>query len=231
MGKVFLGLDTCSFWMNLALLDEEGALLGEVHEKAATHTTGLVPAIESLLGRCARSSRDLAAVGAVTGPGSFTGLRVGLATALGYCAALGIPAFGIGSLEALAAFAPVEGEGIALLDARRKKVYGARFLAKRGEAPRLLSPGADLAPEEVLGGWRPAWAVGDGVPLVADWPEGCALLSEIPNLGLPAARNALKKLKAGKPGETLAARYVRAPDAIRKGSPMSRPLSTGIPSP
>lgn len=218
MKTSILGIDTCSFWMNLSLVDEAGVVLGEVHEKAATHTTGLVPAIEAMLKRCGSSAAEISGIGVVTGPGSFTGLRVGIATAQGYAGARGIPVWGMGSLEALATFAPGEGEGWALLDARRNKVYGARFESVSGHPPRVLAAEKDLSPEEVLqGGQVPAWAVGDGVPLVNGWPEGCVLLREIPNLAVASARHSLAALLHGKPAQRLEARYVRAPDAALPG--------------
>ena len=62
-------------------------------------------------------------------------------------------------------------------------------------------------------GFDPAWAIGDGVPLVSDFPSGCALFPGIPNLAVPAARRALAALAAGEAAESLAASYVRQPDA------------------
>lgn len=213
MTPLSLGIDGCTRWTNLALVAGDGVLLGEVHAPAGNHATGLVPAVEALLAEARRGMGDLDAVGAVVGPGSFTGLRVALAAALGLAGSLGIPAYGLGSLEALAAFAPVDGEGLAVLDARRGRVYAARFRRQAGAPLRRLSEDRDLKPEELLTGAPPLWAVGDGIPLVAGWPAGCACLPEAPNLARPAAQRALERLLAGAPGEVLQARYVRAPDA------------------
>jgi len=214
MGRgLILGLDTSTAWMNLALLDGEGALLGERRERQATHTTTLTPTVAALLAEAGAVPGDLGALGAVVGPGSFTGLRVGLATALGIAAGLGIPTWGLGSLEALARFAPAAGEGVALLDARRSRVYAARF-RRDGEAAVRLTEDADLPPDRVLAvGAPPAWAVGDGVPLVPGWPPRCACLPEVPNLALPAAHHALLRLVGNEPSGALSARYVRPADA------------------
>jgi len=213
-GGLILGLDTCTAWMNLALMDREGRLLCERRERQATHTTTLTPAIDQLLGQGGGVWGDLSALGAVVGPGSFTGLRVGLATALGICVGRGIPTWGLGSLDALARFAPVAGEGMAVLDARRSRVYTARFRSDRVSVERLTED-ADLPPDRVLcSGYPPAWAVGDGVPLVPGWPPSCSCLSQTPNLALPAARHALARLNERAPAEPLAARYVRAADAV-----------------
>ncbi len=208
-----LGLDTCTFWLNLALLDGRGGLVGALHERVATHATGLVPAILALLDRAGASPEGLAAVGVVTGPGSFTGLRVGLAAALGLARARGTPAYGLDSLTALALAYGREGEGIALLDARRGQVYCRRFRARAGSLESLSEPEA-LDPADALpAGVELAWAVGDGVPLLPVLPGSCFSAPDIPNLALPAARSALARLSAGEPGDTLHALYVRAPDA------------------
>lgn len=214
MARLILGIDGCTRWTNLALVDGAGALLAEVHAPAGNHATGLVPAVGALLSAQGGAMADLAALGAVVGPGSFTGLRVALAAALGLSGALGIPAYGLGSLEALAAFAPVDGEGLAVLDARRGRVYAARFTRGGGGDPVRLTEDRDLPPQELLVAKAPAWAVGDGVPLVEGWPPGCVRLPEVPNLALPAARAALRRLLAGAPCEALEARYVRPPDAV-----------------
>lgn len=214
--SMVLGIDTCTRWLNLALVEDGGAVVGEVHEEVATHTTRLVPALDALLVSCAVGRADLSATGVIVGPGSFTGLRVGLAAALGLAKALTIPVFGLDSLTALARAAAGEGEGVALLDARRSQVYARWFVRQGGEAAPLGEPKA-LSPVELLqDGTVPAWASGDGVPLVPHWPPSVVLNPRIPNLAVPAARSALEALKAGKPGEEPQPLYVRPPDA-RKG--------------
>ena len=181
-----------------------------------THTTRLVPAVDELLLGAGAVRGDLAAVGAVVGPGSFTGLRVGLAAALGLSAALGIPAYGLDSLTALALSVDAPGDGVALLDARRSQVYCRRFLGS-GPAARPVSEPVAIPPADVLlGGPEPAWAAGDGVALVGGWPPATRLFPGIPNLALPAARRALEALAAGIATEELTPLYVRGAD-VRKG--------------
>ena len=210
--RTVLGIDTSTFWLNLALVDGEGAVLAEHHELVKTHTTRLVGALEGLLRGAGVEREALAAVGAVVGPGSFTGLRVGLASAEGLCQALDIPAYATDSLSALALCAPGAGEGVALLDARRSQVYEARFAREPGGQVRRLSEIRSVSPVEVLAGPAPAWAIGDGVPQVPDWPRNCRLDPLIPNLAVPAAREAIGRLQRGEAGERLAPLYVRPPD-------------------
>ena len=210
--RAVLGIDTSTFWLNLALMDLSGILLGERHELVRTHATGLVPAVEELLVESRLKSSHLGAVGVVLGPGSFTGLRVGLAAAEGYGEALGLPLYGIGSLQALAESVAFEGEGIALLDARRSEVYACRFSRKGHRATAMGEP-RSVAPDSLGGSLsKVRWAAGDGVPLVQSWPGGCELLPEIPNMAAAAARKALESLRAGRPGEMVSPLYVRAPD-------------------
>ena len=215
-GALILGVDTSTFWLNLALVGRDGRPLAEHHEKVKTHATHLVPALEELMRAAGADRSDLAGLGVVVGPGSFTGLRVGLASAEGLCQALGIPAHGMDSLTALAHCSAGEGEGVALLDARRSQVYAARFLRRGGGVTRLggircAPPGQALAEAAA-----PSWAIGDGVPLVSGWPEECVLDPQVPNLAKPAALFALERMTLGAPGERLEPLYVRPPD-VRRG--------------
>lgn len=207
---MYLGIDTCTRWLNLALLSQEGQVLGEFRESLPTHTTRLAPEIRNLLDRAGATPKDLRAVGVVVGPGSFTGLRVGLAAAAGLSQALGIPAFGLSSLESLARACPTDGPGIALLDARRAQVYAQSFArsASAAEAtgePSAVSPSA-VATEGLT------WAIGDGVPLVGPWGPSTALFPEVPNLGKAAALYAIESTEAEQAPHPLKALYVRAPD-------------------
>ncbi len=221
---LILGLDTCTRWLNLAVLSADGSVRAQVQEEVVTHTTRLVPALDALLRKSGLRREDLAAVGAVLGPGSFTGLRVGLAAAEGLSKALGVPAFGLDSLTALAEAAEGEGKGWALLDARRHQVY-ARLFQKGVQGTKPMGDPLAVSPEEVLGlGPEPAWAVGDGAALVGPWPRTCRVQPAIPNLAIPAARAAQRGLAAGRVPVFLLPLYVRAPDVqAPKPRPLTRP--------
>lgn len=218
---MFLGIDTCTRWLNLALLTADGEPLAEFRESLPTHTTHLVPEIRNLLARGGAGPKDLVALGVVLGPGSFTGLRVGLAAAAGLAQALSIPAHGLSSLEALARACPAQGPGLALLDARRSEVYVQPFRKERNRIESRGEP-ASLIPSSVpVGGC--VWAIGDGVPLVPAWPKDCTLFPEIPNLAIPVATEARIRLLAGEEAPPLSALYVRAPD-VREPKPEGRPI-------
>jgi tRNA threonylcarbamoyladenosine biosynthesis protein TsaB len=216
MTVLVLGIDTCTRWLNLALLGEGGEVTGEVHEEVATHSTRLVRALDALLVAAAGTRSDLRALGVIVGPGSFTGLRVGLAAALGLSKALAVPAFGLDSLTALAVASGGEGEGVVLLDARRSQVYARWFRSSGGKRVPDGEARAE-APEDILGRGRlPLWAAGDGVPLVSPWPAETVLKPGIPNLAVPAARRAWEGLLSGSRPDNLEPLYVRPPD-VRKG--------------
>lgn len=134
-----LSMDTCGAAGTVALLDlnldtsavtcvEQLAL----HGRAAS--AELMPAVQAILGKAGLRIGDLRATLVVNGPGSFTGVRVGLSTAKGLAHATGVPILSISRLAVLASLAPVQGEFVTLLDAGRNEFY-----ARRGEREWLAS--------------------------------------------------------------------------------------------
>lgn len=209
MGAV-LGLDTSTFLLQVALLREDGSLAAELREEVPTHTPRLPGVFEGLLEEAGLPAGHLTAVGVTRGPGSFTGLRVGLAAALGLGRGLGIPVYGLSTLEAAARAFPGEGRGVVLLDARRGEVYAQPFLREGGEV-RPLEPARSLPPATL----RPAdfeWAAGDGVSLVTGWPPWCRLFAGVGGAAVQAALHALRERAAGRAPEPLSPLYVRPPD-------------------
>ncbi len=133
---IILGLDTATMACSVALLQGD-LLLGEFTlNTRKTHSERLMPLIDALLRECAVEREQLDAVAAAAGPGSFTGIRIGLATARGLAQGLGIPAAGVCTLEA-AAEAVLAPEVLIcpILDARRSQVYAALY--RREPAPGL----------------------------------------------------------------------------------------------
>jgi len=126
---MILALNTSSFQFSLALLDEDGSLKAEyVMSGGAGRFAGMFPAFEEILSALGISVQDVSAIAVAIGPGSFTGLRVGLAAAKGFAHALEVPIVGISSLEALACQLIGVSRTIApILDARRGEVFTAPF--------------------------------------------------------------------------------------------------------
>jgi tRNA threonylcarbamoyladenosine biosynthesis protein TsaB len=124
---MLLAVDTSTTRAGIALYD--GEVLAEyVWQAGRDHGRHLMPAIDETMRRLGKTPADLTAVAAARGPGSFTGLRVGLAVVRGLAVALSVPAYGIGSLEVLAAGMPPLGVPLyPVLAAGRGRFATARF--------------------------------------------------------------------------------------------------------
>ena len=118
---VLLLLDTCSERASLALFRGE-KLVSEAYLEERTASSALLCALRSNLAASELTVRDLSGVGVVSGPGSFTGVRVGLALAKGLCEAAALPFAAVSRLAVLAEAAGLR-DGLALLDAGRGQVY------------------------------------------------------------------------------------------------------------
>ena len=136
---LILAFDTATDVATSALVSD-GEVLGERVSRAVT----LLEDVDALLRQAGAHTRDVEGLAVGIGPGSFTGLRVGLATARGLALALGVRVAGVSTLDALAAGAP---GAMPVIDARRREIF-----VLQGE-PRVLSPAAlELAPGSLLVG-------------------------------------------------------------------------------
>lgn len=143
---LLLAIDTTTLSCSVALLRDETILVELTLNTRKTHSERLMPLLDRALADSGIERETLDAVAAAAGPGSFTGLRIGLSTARGLAQALDIPAVPVCTLAALAEAVPAPGALICpLLDARRGQVYGALY-RRRAEAPfslqTLLEPQA-----------------------------------------------------------------------------------------
>jgi tRNA threonylcarbamoyl adenosine modification protein YeaZ len=199
-------LDTSTPAVTAAVADGLTVLAESRTVDGRAHGELLAPAVERVLRQAGAGPRDLGAIVVGTGPGPFTGLRVGLVTAASMGQALGIPTYGVCSLDAL----PVPGETVLVAtDARRREVYWAVYGPDgvRRHGPDVSAPSdVDLHGATV--------AVGDGairyadvlpVPVRAEprYPEPAAF-----------ARLAADRVAAKAPGERLTPLYLRRPDAV-----------------
>lgn len=134
-----LAIDTAAPRLQLALR-HEGATDISIDELSQGHAELIFPRIAALLARNRIGYADLERIAVTTGPGSFTGLRIGLSAARGLGLALDIPVLGIPSLLALSLSAPPGRPAVVLLDARRDEAYFQRFAGPGHSAdrPRLL---------------------------------------------------------------------------------------------
>lgn len=164
---MLLAIDSSTEVSGVAVL-HEGRVAAEVLMQARlTHSRTLVPHIREALSMAAVEREELKAVAVSIGPGSFTGLRIGLATAKAMAYALDIPLAGVGSLEALAWHFPVEGLTLVpMMDAQKGNAYVERY-AWAGEELRRESPMAVLPVAEIL---RRAGEIEGPVVLLGDVP-------------------------------------------------------------
>jgi tRNA threonylcarbamoyl adenosine modification protein YeaZ len=173
---------------------------GEVVAERASRAQTLLEDVDALLRQGGAHPRDIDALAVGTGPGSFTGVRIGLAAARGLALALGVPGCGVSTLAALAAGAP---GAVPVVDARRREV----FALVDGE-PRVLAPAdLELAQRTVC--------VGDGARRYREIFEdrGAVVPPDDDERHLPRAR--FHAALAGDPGpvDEIEPLYLRVPDA------------------
>ncbi|SDP27493.1 tRNA (adenosine(37)-N6)-threonylcarbamoyltransferase complex dimerization subunit type 1 TsaB [Desulforhopalus singaporensis] len=162
-----LSLDTATPCSSVALTRgtrEHGEILGALNLSGnVTHSRRLLASIDYLMNQSGVDWDDLDAVNVSLGPGSFTGLRIGMATAKGLAAAAGKPLIGVSTLDGLAAKCVTGRLVCAVLDARKKEVYGAFYRCdKKGRSARV-SDMAVLSPQVLAQQINePVLMVGDG---------------------------------------------------------------------
>ena len=206
-------------------LTEEGKLLGEVYQNTGlTHSQTLLVMAQDLLKQCGLTVKDVTHVAVAEGPGSFTGIRIGVAAAKGLSWGGQLPLCGVSTLEAMAlGLGAYEGIVCPVMDARRSQVYNALFRAEQGTLTRIAPDRAisleDLGRElEALPG--PVFLVGDGsyvthkaLPHTVLPPEH-RLHQRAAGVALAAA----EKIAAGAPcdGAALTPNYLRLSQAERE---------------
>jgi len=207
-----LAIDTSSAAVSAAVVSVvDGDLLAQrVTIDARAHGELLAPSIAACLDDAGLAPHGLAAIVAGVGPGPFTGLRVGLVTAAAMADALGIPAYGVCSLDALAAAVKADSLLVAT-DARRREVYWGRYVGGgRVEGPFVDKP-AELSTVDVQA------MTGAGARLYAD-VLGLPLLDiDYPDL-VSLVRLAASEIRSRAPGEALTPLYLRRPDAVVPGT-------------
>jgi tRNA threonylcarbamoyl adenosine modification protein YeaZ len=176
MPSLLLALDTGSPLVSVALA-RDGAVVASRSVEQARSSTRLLEMVQEVLAEAGIGVRDLGGIAVLRGPGSFTGLRIGLATVLGLHQALGVPATAIPSLPVLAASAGERREiVITAVDALRGDWSVQAFAAGRPLGKMELVPGPELLR---LAGGEDAIVIGFGVSRLASlpgWPEGVRLI-------------------------------------------------------
>lgn len=166
---ILLAFETSAKAASAAILQDE-TLLGETYLNCGlTHSRTLMISAQQLLENCGLTAKDVTAVACAAGPGSFTGVRIGVAAAKGFAWGRELPCLGVSTLEAMAYSAQCfEGVICCAMDARRQQVYNALFDCSGGTLTRLTPDRAiSLAEleEDLKKIEKPKIMVGDGAEL------------------------------------------------------------------
>jgi tRNA threonylcarbamoyladenosine biosynthesis protein TsaB len=145
-----LGIDSSVPQGSVALLENDQIISEKLLDKSSrNHSDGLLKMVDEVLSESEYRLRDIDGFSVTCGPGSFTGLRVGVSLVKGFALATEKPALGVGTLEALSAsIKPTDRPICAILDARKKEVYCAFF---RYEGNRIIrtTPDEAMSPEDL----------------------------------------------------------------------------------
>ena len=166
---ILLAIDTASRSCSVAVLDGN-TVMAEINDVSGqTHSRHLMGMVDQALSMSVGQIGNIDGFAVTQGPGSFTGLRIGISTAKGLAEAAGKPLVGVSSLQALAwQVFPSDVMVIPMLDARRKEVYSARY-AREGETFKMVGVEQALSPEAAVDGLdMPCLLVGDGAVAYAD---------------------------------------------------------------
>ena len=164
-----LALETSAKSVSVAVT-ENGTLLAQAYQdRGLTHSVTLMPLLDGMLKTAGLTLDDMDIIAVAQGPGSFTGIRIGVSAAKGLAWAKALPCCGVSTLEAMAQnLRHMDGLIVCSMDARRNQVYNAVFAAEGGQLTRLTPDRAialsQLA-EELQGDPRPKLVVGDGAAL------------------------------------------------------------------
>lgn len=224
-----LGIDTATLVCGVALITPQRLLAEYTLQVRKTHSEQLLPLVAAMLRDAGLTPAELGGVAVAAGPGSFTGVRIGVATARALGQALGLPLVAVSTLEALAAQLPhFPGLVSPILDARRQQVYNAVFRVPEDGLLRLREERAIPLPEllaELQAYGEPVLFTGDAVPVYRELITE-ALSSQACFLPLEAglsraasvARLGLTRLMAGGgvPYQELLPLYVRRSEAETK---------------
>ena len=225
---LILAFETTAKAGSVALL-EGGKLLAESYQNTGlTHSQTLMVMAEDMLKAAGKTMADVTAVAVAEGPGSFTGVRIGVAAAKGLAWGGEIPCYGVSTLESMArTLGAYQGYVCPVMDARRSQVYNSLFYVNQGKLERKTEDRAialsDLA-MELKDLKEPIFLVGDGSNLTFN-----TLKDTIPNLVLPpehrmhqrasgVALAAAEKIAAGESGDgaALTPNYLRLSQAERE---------------
>lgn len=237
---IVLAIDTCDSRGSVALMRDGAVLASAEHDSAEEYSAWLLPAVEAVLKKAGLGMADVEAYGVASGPGSFTGVRVGLTTVKAWGEVYGKPIAAVSRLEAMASQAVTDAAYVAAFaNAQRGQVFGAVYRRKGVGLERVgdemvIAPGkfVEMAAELVQGG-QVAWVSPDAAHILVEaaWKDrenrGEKIESVSGYLGPVIGRMAASEVAAERWTDALSldANYVRRSDAEifwKGGSPHGR---------
>ena len=206
-----LAVDTCLDACSVAVCSDDAALAVLSETMSRGHQERLAPMAAEAMTRAGLAFAKLDRIAVTVGPGSFTGLRVGLAFAKGLALALGVPCVGVGVLEAMALGVAPNGFVAAAIDAKRGQIYLQVFVdGHSAMAPDALAPESAAARLAELWTGGPATLIGSGAALLDGVLPGARQIPAAAPDPLTVARLGLAARAPVPPPRPL---YLRAPDA------------------
>lgn len=215
-----LAIDSSAKAASVAIV-EDGKILGEVFLNCGlTHSVTVMPSVEWLLDVTGLKIYDVERIAITEGPGSFTGLRIGMAAVKGLAWACDIPCVGVSTLETIALGASVsDGIVCAVMDARANQVYNALFEAKDGKLSRLTEDRAITIPEllEEISEMEKVSFAGDGAELCYQRAERkFNIVPENVRCQRASAVAFIASEKESVSAQELSPEYIRLPQAERE---------------
>lgn len=232
---LILAIETATRAGSVALLRGSAILAASSGDASASHSTDLIELIDGVLKMAGIGLRDINLFAAAAGPGSFTGLRIGLATTKSFAMCMGKECAGISTLAAIAHAAGPSARTLALLPAGRGELFAQSFSVEDGQV-RALDAAAHLTPRRILESYGKAqelrwagegahqqaeilreWAQSNDIPFVESGPDhkGWSLAPAVDHLAGSIASLAFNAYRNGSTvsPDDLQAVYVRASDA------------------
>ena len=226
-----LALETSGKIGSLALVEDGRVLTEEVFPAHFKHAAGIVSAIDRLTAAQGWTPKDLTEVYVSAGPGSFTGLRVGITAAKTLALALGVKIVAVPSTEVLAHNAPAGWMNcIILLDAKRGQIFTARYTNQDGQPTEAEEPHLDTLANMLARAPRPVQLIGDGIPFHQSaippddpgvitlpkplWPPRAAIVAQI--------GHRMARANQFTDADKLTPLYIRRPEAEEKWEQVHR---------
>ena len=223
-----LALESSAVSASVALTEDDKLIAQSFQNCGLTHSRPLLPMAEALLANCGVSLSEVDAFAVAHGPGSFTGVRIGVAAAKGFAWGREVPCYGVSTLEAMAlSLGAYQGYVCPVMDARRSQVYNALFYVNHSSLERITDDRAialEQLKQELAPLTQPVFLVGDGSVLTYKTLSG-----DIPNLIMPPGHRmhqravgvallAAQKQAAGETGDgaALTPNYLRLSQAERE---------------